>query len=262
MSVIGKFTQPDTSPAYFIDFLEFLDNWQSVKDFRAQCNRCIDLTAGNKVLDIGCGIGGATSPIADEIGPGGLVAGIDISTAMIDEAKRRAANRPGIEFRVGDACAIPYPDGFFDSARTERVFLYLPDRGAAIREMKRVVRHGGHLYLIDTDIDSTAIYSTKPALARKMTSIVAASMPNPNSARELPALARDAGLKDIQVKTFALPTPHEFFLRVVPGSISKAAEEGVMPRSEVDEFLSEQASLHANGRFFQIWIFVLVIGRV
>jgi ubiquinone/menaquinone biosynthesis C-methylase UbiE len=262
MSVMGKFTQPDTSPAYFIDFLEFLDNWESIKDFRAQSNGCMNLAAGSKVLDIGCGIGGATFPIADQIGPTGLVAGIDISTAMIDEAKRRAANRPGIEFRVGDACAIPYPDGFFDSARTERVFLYLPNRAAALREMKRVVKPGGHLYLIDTDIDSTAIYFTNLALTRKMTSMVAASMPNPNSARELPALAKKAGLKNIQIKTLALPTPHEFFLRAMPGALLKAADEGSIPRSEVDEFLSEQASLHANGTFLQIWIFVLVIGRV
>jgi len=95
-----------------------------------------------------------------------------------------------------------------------------------------------------------------------MTSIVAASMPNPNSARELPALARQAGLRNIKIETFAISTPHEFFLRAMAGSLSKAADDGIVPRSEVEEFLAEQASLHTNGDFFQAWLFVLVSGTV
>jgi ubiquinone/menaquinone biosynthesis C-methylase UbiE len=262
MTEMTNFTQPDVSPAYFIDFLEFLDNHDDIKRVRAEFNKRMNLVTGQKVLDLGCGIGGATFPIAQETGPTGLVVGIDISSAMIEVANRRAGNRPEFEFRVADACAIPYPDGFFDAARTERLFLYLPDRLAAIHEMKRVVKTGGRLCLIDTDIDSTAIYSTKHALTRKMTSIVAASMPNPNSARELPALAGQAGLKNIKIETFALSTPHEFFLRAVAGSLTKAAENGVVSRSEVDEFLAEQLSLHANGNFFQAWLFVLVSATV
>lgn len=258
MAEIGNFTQPDTSPTYFIDFLDFLDNHADVKNFRAETVKRMNLAGGHKVLDVGCGIGGATFPLADITGPSGLAAGVDISSALIGVATGRATNRSGLEFRVGDACAIPYPDGFFDVARTERVFLYLPDRLAAIREMKRVVKPGGRVCLIDTDVDCTAIYSANAALTRKMTSIVAASMPNPNSARELPALARQAGLKDIRTETFALTTPHEFFLRVVSGALSKAVADGLVPRSEVDQWLGEQASLHARGDFFQMWFFVLV----
>jgi ubiquinone/menaquinone biosynthesis C-methylase UbiE len=262
MTEMTNFTQPDISPKYFIDFLEILDNHDDVKRIRAEFNKRMNLVAGNKVLDLGCGIGGATFPIAHEVGPTGLVVGVDISSAMIEVASRRARNRPEFEFRVADACSIPYLDGFFDAARTERLFLYLPDRLGAINEMKRVVKAGGRICLIDTDIDSTAIYSTMHALTRKMTSIVAASMPTPNSARELPALARQAGLKNIKVETFALSTPHEFFLRAVAGSLTKAAENGVVSRSEVDEFLREQLSLHANGNFFQAWLFVLVSATV
>jgi ubiquinone/menaquinone biosynthesis C-methylase UbiE len=262
MAEMTNFTQPDTAAAYLIDFLQFLDNHAEIKSLRAECIKRMNLVIGNKALDLGCGIGGATFPIADAIGTTGLAAGIDISSAMIEVAKRRARNRPGLEFRVGDACDVPYPDEFFDVARTERLFLYLPDRLGAIHEMKRVVKKGGRVYLMDTDVDSTAIYSKKPALTRKMTSIVAASMPNPNSGRELPALAREAGLKDIRIETFAASTPHEFFLRAMAGSLSRAAEDGIVPRSEVEECLAEQASLHASGDFFQMWSFVVVTGTV
>ena len=53
-----------------------------------------------------------------------------------------------MEFRVGEACAIPYPDGFFDAGRCERVFLYVPDRLAAIQEMRRVLKPGGRVAVI------------------------------------------------------------------------------------------------------------------
>src|SRR5262245_50557434 len=134
MAAISNFTQPDSAPAYFIDFLDFLDNQANIKDFRSGAARCLNLAPGQRVLDAGCGIGGATFTLAGITGPAGLAAGLDISSALIEVATRRAAGRPGIEFRVGDACAIPYPDGFFDGARTERVFLYLADRLGAIHE--------------------------------------------------------------------------------------------------------------------------------
>lgn len=262
MAEFSKFTQPDTAPAYFIDFLDFVDNHADVRNFRTETAKRMNLAPGHKLLDIGCGIGGATFPLADVTGPTGLAAGVDVSSALIEVATRRASNRPGLEFRVGDACAIPYPDGFFNVARTERVFLYLPNRLAAIQEMKRVVKPRGRVCLIDTDFDCTAIYSTKPALARKMTSIVAASIPNPNSARELPALARQADLRDIKTETFAITTSYEIFVRGMASSLSKAADDGIVPRSEVDEWLGEQASLQASGHFFQAWFFVFVIGTV
>jgi ubiquinone/menaquinone biosynthesis C-methylase UbiE len=204
----------------------------------------------------------ATIPIAAITGPTGLAAGVDLSSAMIEHAVKRAANQPGIEFRVSDACALPYPDKFFDLARSERLFLYLPDRLAALKEMMRVVKPGGLVYLVDTDIDSIAISSQNRALTRKVTSVVADSMPNPNSARELPSLARKAGLKDLQIEVAAVSTPYEFFLRAIAGSVTKAAESGVITQSEMKEFLEEQAALHASGDFFQMWSFVRVIGTV
>src|SRR5262249_7952380 len=84
MSQIGKFTQPDTSPAYFIEFLEFLDKREEIRQVRAQAAKGLNLAAGHKVLDLGCGIGGATFPLAEITGPTGLAAGVDISAAMVE----------------------------------------------------------------------------------------------------------------------------------------------------------------------------------
>jgi cyclopropane fatty-acyl-phospholipid synthase-like methyltransferase len=69
MAEMTNFTQPDTSPAFFIEFLEFLDNHQFIKTLRNKSNESLNITAGHKVLDLGCGIGGATIPIAEITGP-------------------------------------------------------------------------------------------------------------------------------------------------------------------------------------------------
>ena len=112
------------------------------------------------------------------------------------------------------------------------------------------------------DVDCTAVYSKKPALARKLTSIVAASMPNANSARDLPALARQAGLKGVKTEVNAISTPYEFFLRAMAATLIGAAEQGAVSRAEVDEWLQEQALLKESGDFFQLWFMVVANGTV
>jgi arsenite methyltransferase len=263
MAQVSQFTQPDTSPAYFVDFLDYLDQQVPIRNFRREAANRLHVGAGSKVLDLGCGIGGATFLLADLTGPAGLAAGVDVSSALVDIARQRAGARSGIEFRTGDASAIPYADHHFDAARSERVFLYLPDRIRALEEMKRVVKPGGRVCVIDTEFDSVAIHSRNRALTRKMTALVADSITNPNSARDLPALARQVALKDLQVETFALETPYEFFERVMIGALWKAADSGAgTTRDEVGEWLKEQAALQGSGDFFQAWLFVMVTGTV
>ena len=114
MSLIGKFAQPDSSPTYFIDFLDFLDRQEDIRNLRAKAASRMNLAAGHRALDLGCGIGGATFPLAEITGPAGLAAGVDISMAMVEAATKRVGRRPGVEFKVGEACAIPYPGDFFD----------------------------------------------------------------------------------------------------------------------------------------------------
>ena len=84
MAEIANFTQPDTAPSYFIDFLDSPDNQAEVKNFRAETAKRLNLSPGDKVLDLGCGIGGATFPLSDLTGPTGLAAGVDISAALIE----------------------------------------------------------------------------------------------------------------------------------------------------------------------------------
>ncbi len=68
---------------------------------------------------------------------------------MIEEARSRAAAYPNVELLVGDALAMPFPDGAFDLATSGRTLHHLARPEAAIRELARVVRPGGLVLVVD-----------------------------------------------------------------------------------------------------------------
>ena len=103
---------------------------------------------GLRVVDVGTG----TGVLALELARAGLrVVGVDRSAPMLDAARAKAA-RDGVgavEFRLGDAAALPLADGEADAAFAHMVLQYLPKPADAVREMARVVAPGGTLVVVD-----------------------------------------------------------------------------------------------------------------
>ena len=123
---------------------------------------------GSHVLDVGCGFGLETVRLSQRVGPSPPVAGIDASAHFIDEARRRAAAaRLVIDYRVGKAEALPYPDATFDHVRAERLLIYLHDVRGAVAEMQRVLSPGGTLALIEPDFGTTTVNLPDRALVRR-----------------------------------------------------------------------------------------------
>ena len=101
------------------------------------------LRPGESVLDVACGTGNLAIPAARA---GARVAGIDIAPNLIAEARVEARTAGcAIAFEVGDAEALPYDDGQFDTTVTMfgAMFAYRPERAAA--ELLRVTRPGGRV---------------------------------------------------------------------------------------------------------------------
>jgi SAM-dependent methyltransferase len=105
---------------------------------------CAAPRAGDRVLDVACGTGIVTRRAAAHAGPDGQVTGMDLNPVMLDTA-RSIGNAGGapIEYRRGDAAALGLPDGSFDIAYCQQGIQFVPDRGAAARELHRVLRDGG-----------------------------------------------------------------------------------------------------------------------
>jgi SAM-dependent methyltransferase len=125
------------------------------------------VTAGQRLLDVGCGMGDDVRALADLTGPSGLVVGVEPSEVLLAEARRRAADSPlPLGFAAGYACDLPFPAGSFDACRAERVFQHVPDPLRALTEMIRVTRPGGRVLVLDTDWGTTAVSGADPGRNR------------------------------------------------------------------------------------------------
>jgi SAM-dependent methyltransferase len=110
-----------------------------------------ELTAGERVVDVGSG-GGIDSLVAARmVGQTGQVVGVDMTPAMLARA-RTAASESGIdtvEFREAYMEALPVPDGWADVVISNGVLNLTPDKKKTLGEMFRVLRPGGRLQIAD-----------------------------------------------------------------------------------------------------------------
>jgi SAM-dependent methyltransferase len=91
-----------------------------------------------RVLEVGCGPGEFTARIRDEVTRD--VVAVDISPRMVELALAR-----GLDARVGDVCALPFPAASFDCAVANWMLYHAPDIDLALGELARVLRPGGRL---------------------------------------------------------------------------------------------------------------------
>jgi SAM-dependent methyltransferase len=105
----------------------------------------LDPRPGERWLDVACGPGAAARRVA---GAGADVTGVDLSPALIETARRRAAQE-GLSLRldVGDAEQLPYEDASFDVVTSTVGVMFAPTPSAVAAELTRVARPGGRLGL-------------------------------------------------------------------------------------------------------------------
>jgi ubiquinone/menaquinone biosynthesis C-methylase UbiE len=140
---------------------------QDVVEQRRLVRRTLALRPGERVLDIGVGPGFLATEMAAEVGAGGRVCGIDPSESMLAIARTRPAPAP-LELQSGNANRLPYRDATFDVVVSTQVFEYVEDIPGALAEVRRVLRPGGRLLLLDTDWDTVVWHTTDRARMRRV----------------------------------------------------------------------------------------------
>jgi SAM-dependent methyltransferase len=115
----------------------------------------LNIKSGDRVLETGCGTCRDSVRIANRLGPKGALYLQDLSPGMIEVGRRRIAQigssnaTPEIEFLIGNATQLPFPDNYFDSCFHFGGLNLFSDKTSAISEMARVVKPGGKVVFGD-----------------------------------------------------------------------------------------------------------------
>lgn len=109
----------------------------------------LDPQPGERCLDVGCGRGAATVPLAQAVGPAGSVEALDVSPAMVAEARAQvdAAGLGNVTVSVGDAADLGGLGSGYDVVASSLVLFFLPDPAAALRTWVERLAPGGRIGL-------------------------------------------------------------------------------------------------------------------
>ena len=187
----------------------------SPEDYAAAAERLTDLMfdtadVGNdmRVIDCGCGIGGAVRSLNERIS-GARITGVNIDERQLAVARQKVVAEPGneIDFVQADACALPFKSNSADRILAIECIFHFPSRARFLREASRVLRPGGTLTITDIVPMAAAL----PLLRKTQTSLTfygeSNSVPTPVSGYRV--LARRAPLRirdNVDITKQSLPT--------------------------------------------------------
>ncbi len=171
----------------------------------------LPIEAGDQVLDLASGDGVYSKWLAERVGPSGSVKALDISRAYHNLARQVVgplADR--VEWVLGKAEDLPFPDNTFDLAWCAQSFRSLPDPLAALREMARVVRPGGAVAVLENDALHQVLLpwpvGLELAVRRAEFAELKEELDDPSKpylGRRLSQYLLASGLVDVKVQTFA-----------------------------------------------------------
>jgi ubiquinone/menaquinone biosynthesis C-methylase UbiE len=111
---------------------------------------------GDRVLEVSPGPGAWQPWLAAKVGVGGALAAVDLSSGMLQQcAKRTSGQRPTPLLIQSDAAALPFIDGAFDAVFHFGGIQLFADPSAALRELSRVTKPGGRLFIGDEGFSPT-----------------------------------------------------------------------------------------------------------
>jgi ubiquinone/menaquinone biosynthesis C-methylase UbiE len=137
----------------FAKYYDSYNKWGGFgQAFREQITDEAVLRPGESVLDCGCGTGTLAVIAKRRVGADGKVQGIDLSTDQLEIARKKAQQENlDIDFHEGSIDELPFPDNSFDAIFSTLMLHHVPKtvKEAAFREMRRVLKPGGRIVIVD-----------------------------------------------------------------------------------------------------------------
>jgi ubiquinone/menaquinone biosynthesis C-methylase UbiE len=229
----------------------------------------IGVGAGWRCLDLGCGPRGITDLLSARVGPSGRAVGLDADPEFIAYARERAP--ANVEFVQGNAYETGLPAGSFDLVHMRFVASTAGKPERLVAEAVRLARPGGTVAMQEPDIDTFRCFPPLPAWDRLMTAIerlFASVGGDVRLAHRLYAMARHAGLQDVQFRPFFLGVrpgdPLADFLPWTMESLRKSiVDGGIMTAADLDAAVAAcRAHLAEPDTVFTTYAVAQVWGRV
>lgn len=178
-------------------FVRCLVAIDELADFHAYKEASIDelgLEPSASVADIACGLGFDLVRLHRRA-PAGVVAGFDMSPALLDRARQGVADCGNVVLAVADAHALPCAGGTFDAVRIDRSLQHIADPQAVIAEMARITRPGGAVAASEPDWSTFSLGMDDDPAMRTIIQTWVAGFRNPVIGGDLPALFAACGLQ-------------------------------------------------------------------
>src|SRR5438874_7182880 len=182
------------------------------------------LRPGECVLDVATGPGTVARLAAIRLGAHGRIVAIDIAQPMLDIAKRKVQppTSAPIEYQQSPAAPLAAATGEFDAVLCQQGLQFFPDRAAALREMRRVLKPNGRAAIaVWAELERNQIFASFHAALRDgapaaLAELIVAPFSWPSGAA-LKSAAEDAGFRDVRLSTPALPM-------VLEGGVEQAVQ--------------------------------------
>ena len=199
--------------------------------------RLAALCSGERVLDVACGTGIVARLASQQVGATGRVTGLDVNPGMLAVARSITSPGTSTEWYEASAESMPLPDEAFDVVLCQLSLQLMPDKLSALKEMRRVLVHGGRM-ILNVPGPAGHIFGILAKAMERHISPEAASFVRQvfslHDASELQRLTSDAGFRDVTVdahtKVLRLPPPNDFLWQYVhstplAGLVAQADEE-------------------------------------
>ncbi|MYB89435.1 MAG: methyltransferase domain-containing protein [Proteobacteria bacterium] len=209
-----------------------------------------------RVLEMGSGTGVIARLLASTTGRQIHVTGIDQSPVLVEAAKQFACDgklEDRLAFEVGDAHALQFASGHFDAVIAHTVISHVTDPGAVLKEAYRVLKPTGTLVVFDGDYASLTYGFDDVEIGRSVAWALARTVfNNPVVMRHMSRLLEAVGFELTEILSDLMSEIGQgsYFLSMADTYTSLMAESGLVPKADIDAWISAQHKAIEEDRFF------------